>query len=328
MAVRALLAAVESAGVERERFLVAAGLDEALLADVTARMPIAEYRRVVTAVLETTGDPAFGLHMGERASMSAFDVLGHLAEHSSDLREALLTSVRYGRIAADGVRLELEEEADVATLRLKHVSGDAPDARLTAEFVTSALMMLVGLFVGPGALPRRALFAYEPPPHRAEYTRIFGGRERFSHPFTGLELERAWLEEKRLARSPELHALLKERAELLLAKVDRAAAITDRVKRWLAAQSLQTKPTMEACARALGMSARSLRRHLLAESASFDALVGGAQAIRAKQMLEDPRCSIQEAAFALGFSTPAAFTRAFKRWTGVTPTDFRKDKRV
>jgi AraC-like DNA-binding protein len=71
------------------------------------------------------------------------------------------------------------------------------------------------------------------------------------------------------------------------------------------------------------MSSRSLRRHLHAEGASFDDLVGGAQTIRAKQLLEDPRCSIQEAAFALGFSTPAAFTRAFKRWTGATPTAYR-----
>jgi len=155
-------------------------------------------------------------------------------------------------------------------------------------------------------------------------TRIFAGRERFSHAFTGLELERSWLDRAQLDRSPELCALLQTRAELLLARVEQDAPAAERVKRWLVAQRWQTRPTMDAIARDLGMSARSLRRRLLEERVLFSELVDDARASHAKRMLADPRRSVQETAFALGFATPAAFSRAFKRWTGVAPSAYRR----
>ena len=318
-----MLAAVESVGVSRERFLTEAGLEAAQLEDASGRIPLADYSRVVAAVFSTTGDPAFGLHMGERMSSRAFDVLGHLAEHSSNLREAVQLSVRYASIVTEGPRLELEEQGDVATFRLTRLIGEAPEVRLTAEIATSGLLLLIRMFVGADVHARRVCFAYEPPAHRAEYTRIFGGREQFSHAFTGIELDRAWLDHKQLRRSPELHELLQARAEVLLAKVDQDAPAGERLKRWLTAQSLELRPTMTAAARGLEMSARSLRRHLQSEGVVFDELVDRALAFRAKQLLGDPRRSVQEIAYAMGFATPAAFSRAFKRWTGVAPSAYR-----
>ena len=80
---------------------------------------------------------------------------------------------------------------------------------------------------------------------------------------------------------------------------------------------------MDAIARDLGMSARSLRRRLRGERTPYAALVEDARANRAKRMLEDRHLSVQEAAYALGFGTPTAFSRAFKRWTGMAPSAYR-----
>jgi AraC-like DNA-binding protein len=80
---------------------------------------------------------------------------------------------------------------------------------------------------------------------------------------------------------------------------------------------------MDDAARALGVSARSLRRQLAAEGVSYSELVERARVAAAKRMLRDPRTSIQEAAYAMGFAAPAAFHRAFKRWTGMTPKQYR-----
>jgi len=167
------------------------------------------------------------------------------------------------------------------------------------------------------------LFAYQRPPHGAEYTRLFGGSELFSQDYTGIEIERSWLDQTHAYRSPELCTLLQARAELLLAKADQDAPAGERVKRWLTSQNLDTRPTMETIARELGMSARSLRRRLHSERAPFNDLVEEARALRAKGMLADPRHSVQETAYALGFGTPAAFSRAFRRWTGMTPSAYR-----
>ena len=324
MAVRAVIAGVEDAGVARERFLFDAGLAPSQMVDGHARVSWQEYCRVIRAALESSGDPALGLHMGERASTSWFDVLGTLATQSTTLRDALQTCARYSRLATDGPRLDLIEEDERAVVKLSRLSGESPETRFVAEFSTSALFIhLVRRFVGIQSQPRRVYFAHTAPAHHAEYTRIFGGAERFAHAFTGVELERAWLDREQLHHSPELQELLRSRAEFLLSKLDRDATASDRVRRWLASQSLLHKPSMDRIARDLGMSGRSLRRRLTEEGVQYSVLLEDARATSAKRMLEDPGCSVQEAAYALGFSTQTAFARAFKRWTGLSPSAYR-----
>ena len=102
--------------------------------------------------------------------------------------------------------------------------------------------------------------------------------------------------------------------------------MAERVKRWLASHDELLKPTMDAIARDLGMSARSLRRRLREERVQYDELVREARTLRAKRILADPRHSVQDAAYALGFGTPAAFSRAFKRWTGMAPSAYRASR--
>jgi AraC-like DNA-binding protein len=324
MAVRGLVAAVERAGVERAQFLADAELDARLLEADHAFLPLAAYGRVLRAALGSSGDPALGLHMAERASAGGnFDVLGPLSEHSQTLRDALHVGMRYARIVTDGPRLELHEAADRATLRIERADWQSTESRFAAEFSTVSLLRLIRRFVGDDAHARVVGFTYPAPAHRAEYTRLFGGREQFNHAFVGMELDRAWLDRTQLCYSAELRVLLRTRADMLLAKVDLDTPVAERVKRWLASQSTRARPTMEAAARELGMSARSLRRRLQAERAMFNDLVAEAMLLRAKRILADPHRSIQDAGYAIGFDTPSAFSRAFKRWTGMAPSAFR-----
>jgi AraC-like DNA-binding protein len=323
MLVRALVEGVERAGVSRADFLASAGITQLPLDDIRARIPCELYAHVVQEAIASTRDPALGLHMGERAGIGSFDVLGHLAEHGPCLRDALRLAAHYGRIVNDGPRLELYEDGAVATLRMRFLSGNAPATRLCAEFSTVALLRLVRRFVGSDIAARGVFFAYPAPAHRAEYTRVFEGREQFAHEFTGLELERSWLDRTQHGRSPELSALLETRAKELLATVEGDAPAAARAARCIAAHLERGRPTMQAIARDLGMSDRSLRRRLRDEGTAFNTLVDEALTERAQRMLTNPRCSIQETAYAMGFATPAAFARAFKRWTGLAPSAFR-----
>ncbi|MET0386923.1 MAG: AraC family transcriptional regulator [Polyangiales bacterium] len=324
MALRAIVAGVEAAGVSRERFLRDAALDADRLRDGLARISVTEYRHAVHAALVSSRDPALGLHMGEVANITWYDVLGHLALHSANLREALQMCGRYARIATDSAHLELHEHGDTATIKLAHHIGDATTVRFAAEFSTSALLLsLIRPFIGEGVQPRVVSFEYDMPAHHAEYTRIFAGRARFARELTGLEIERRWLDQSQLHHSVELSTLLQSRAELLMTRLEGGAPATERVRHWLASHSLKNKPIMDAVARDLGMSGRSLRRRLFAEGSEYYTLVEEARADCAKRMLVDPQRSVQEAAYELGFATPAAFTRAFKRWTGLSPSAFR-----
>jgi AraC-like DNA-binding protein len=327
MAVRGLVEAVEHAGIRREPFLAEIGINTAQLDDLHARLPIAAYGCAVQAAIKRSGDPALGLHMGERAGIGTFDVLGLLSEHCSTLREALEVSRRYARIVTEDGQLELHEHASDATLCLAFNGTERPEVRLTAEFSTIGLLRLVRRYVGADAQPSCVSFAYPAPAHHAEYRRIFGGRERFSQKLTGLHVQRCWLDQPQPGHSTELQTFLESRAELLLAKVNQVAACAEQVKRWLAERDPLTRPSrpsMEEVARGLRVSVRSLRRRLQSESVRFGDLVEGDLARRAKVMLDDPRFTVQEAAYTMGFATPSGFSRAFKQWTGKAPGAFRR----
>jgi AraC-like DNA-binding protein len=119
-----------------------------------------------------------------------------------------------------------------------------------------------------------------------------------------------------------LHSHLKARAENALGRLERESTQTARVEQILATASPR-QVSMDEVARELGISRRSLRRHLAAEGTSFAELAERSRIRAAKRMLEHRGSSIQEIAYALGFAAPAAFHRAFKRWTGMTPKQYQ-----
>jgi AraC-like DNA-binding protein len=324
MMVRMLAVAVERANVDRTRFFAEAGLDSMSLDDIHARISLPDFKRVIRAALAVSGDPALGLHMAENMSTGSFDVVGHLIEDSGSLRDALRATIHYQRIMTAVTGLELCEDGDIASIRVAFPDPEEPEAYFAAEFAVVGMLRMLRMFAGADALPLRAAFVCPEPAHRAEYTRLFAGREQFSQAYNGLDVERSWLDRVQLGRREELHAYLQTRADQLLAKADKSLPAAERVRRWLASQPANARPTMDEIARDLGTSERSLRRRLSDERMQFSELLDEALAGHAKHMLADPQRSIEETAYALGFSTPSAFSRAFKRWTGRAPTEFRR----
>jgi AraC-like DNA-binding protein len=321
--VRAVLATVERQGVQPDAVLEAASIDAARLDDLTAQLTLAEYDRFRQAAIALSGDEALGLHLVEHARSAAFDVVGHLTEHAATLRQGIETLAKYSRLVTAGPPPELSEEGASACIRFAFRHDASARTRFAAELTLSGFMLMIQGFVGREVRPRGVYFAYPAPPHRAEYTRIFAGSERFEHAFTGIEFDRAWLDRTQPYKSEELYAVLQQQAERALSRIERDAPLAQRVIEHLTAHDPRALPSMDGVARSLGMSARSLRRRLLSEGAVYKQLVEQVVMTRAKRMLEDPRISIQEAAYATGFATPAAFHRAFKRWTGLTPKAYK-----
>jgi AraC-like DNA-binding protein len=320
--VRALANVVERAGVTRDRFLSAAGLDSALVDDNNTRLSLEDYKRVLRAAISVSGDEAFGLHMGEQTHSIAFDVLGALLERAATLRECIEGIIRYSRLVAEGTEAELCESGDTASIRFRSLRGESAPVRLTAEFTMTGLTRMLRQFAGHAARPTNVFFAYAPPAHLDEYRRIFGGAEHFGQDHTEFQFPRAWLDRAQLYQSPDLYAALKTEAERTLGRLERDVVLTERITAILTSRSPAKLPTMEAVARELDMSVRSLRRRLLAEAVTYKDLVERCRMDAAKRMLEKPGASIQEAAYAMGFATPTAFHHAFKRWTGMTPKQY------
>lgn len=326
--VRLLIEAIESMGISRERFLKATGLDPIELDQRDARISTTDYNRMLLTALEWSGDEAFGLHLGERSQSLAFDLLGQLTDHASTLRQGIETIIRYQCILCDFQQPTLHEQDGRASFRFRLSGFDSLGERIASEMSMSAFLRFIRKFVGLSVRPYASYFAYGAPGYRGEYTRVFDGTERFDHEFTGIEFDRAWLNRTQLFKNPELYSVLQKQAERVLHRLTGASSLTEIVLARLNSTDPKRMPLMKEIAHYFGMSDRSLRRRLVAEGAEYKDLIRQARAHIAKRMLDNPQTSIQETAYAMGFATSAAFHRAFKRWTGMTPKQYRSSKLI
>jgi AraC-like DNA-binding protein len=169
-------------------------------------------------------------------------------------------------------------------------------------------------------------FEYAAPTYHREYARIFEGRVRFEQPFTGLCFDKELMAAASPHPDAELHHALRAFTRSRVLHLDERMAYSARVHQFLVWQRPPRLTTMQSVSRALGVSVRSLRRHLTAEGKRFSDLVSEAQAEIARSCLLDERRTIMDTACELGFSDSTSFHRAFKRWTGLTPSEFRKQK--
>lgn len=320
---RALVEAVEAAQVTREDFLARGGFDAGRLEEIDGRMEFSEYESLVEIALDLTGDPALGLHMGNAATSSTYNLSAHLVAHSTSLREGLETLGRYHRLLADRHALQVEEGPRTVTLRYDIHTGSIRCRRFRAEVGVTGVYKMVRYF-DRHANPVRVAFEHPAPAYREEYLRTFDGIVQFEQPFTGLVVDRAAMDATCLNRDEEFLATLEAQAAKRIARLERALTYVDKVRECVT--KAPHRCDMNAVARSLGMSSRSLRRRLTEEGAVYNDVVEQARASLATQLLIDERKTIQEVAQELCYSDASAFCRAFKRWTGSTPKQYQSTR--
>jgi AraC-like DNA-binding protein len=324
--VRVLVAAVERAGVPSADLLVAAKVDRERLADAGGRFDLREFARLQVRAMDLTGDEALGLHIAEQTTEGSFDLMAHVVAHAPTLREALGLCSQFHNILIDDSRLSVRETAETATLTCEFARSVERSDRMLAEFIVAGLHRLVQTFAGPRVAPQMASFEHELPAHHPEYTRLFGGAERFAQRTTALAFDRALLDRAHLHQHPELYSMLRAEAERALKRVTLGLRPSEQLRQYLLARPASRIPDMATAARDLRVSERSLRRQLASENTSYRELVRATLEASARHMLRDPARSIKETAAALGFVDARTFHRAFKRWTGMTPMEYRQTR--
>jgi AraC-like DNA-binding protein len=320
---RALARAVEEAGVPRASLLRAAQLEPAQLEVVDAHLPRGTIYRLCELAVALTGDPALGLHWGERLDSSSFPPISQLIAHTATLRDAFDALSRFRPLLSEQLGYQLQERGGKVTVRCLSLAGEGiATQRLVSEMIVTGVLRLVRSFA-PRAPLECASFAYAAPSYRSEYARIFEGFEAFEQPFTGLVFDAALMAARTSHADDDLHAALHSVVQRRVLRLTQKTPYTLRVRDLLLARSAPQQHPMDEVARALGLSVRSLRRRLAAEGTPYSTIANEACATVSKRLLLEPHCTIQEVAFAMGFSDTSAFHRAFKRWTGMTPSAFR-----
>lgn len=326
----ALLEAAAAAGYDAEALRRAAGLAPDALEDPDARIPLERHAALWEALSRLPGD--VGLQLGPRLSFRALGVVGHAMAASSTVGEALLLLGRYRRLVLEPAlpRLELREGPDGEALAclVQPLPPRFLALRHPAETQAAASLTVLRHLAGAGLTPRAVSFPHSAPPSTRAHAALFRCPLHWGAAETELVVEAEVLARPVARADPALRAYLTRHADAMLAGVEAQGppAWSARVRQRLLERLPHGEPTVGALARDLAVSVRTLHRRLEEEGTGYSALLEALRRERAEALLADPHLSVSEAAFLLGYSEPAAFTRAFRRWTGSAPREWRASR--
>lgn len=321
--VRPVIGRLRALGLDVGTVLSAAGVDSGALDDAETRIPHVAALAVWREAARRSGDDAFGLHVAEDIRPGAFDVLDYAIRASPTLGDGLERLVRYHRILHDGAVVELRVEDDSAWLQ--HVLPPETPAlpRHVAEYIVAAWLVVARQATALDLAPLEVHFRHPPPADQAEHRRLFQARVRFSAAANRLRIARNVLDAPLVKSDAGLSAVLDRYVRDRLDRIPPTSALGHRVRHIVAA-GLSSGIDSDAVAHKLHMSRRTLHRQLASEGTSFKRVVDDLRRELATQYLGERRMAIAEIAFLLGFSEASAFHRAFKRWNGSTPADYRR----
>lgn len=324
-AIQSVVAGLEALGHDPAELCSAAGIDKKLLDDREGRVGHSAAMRLWEEGVRRTGDGALGLHVAEAAPIQSFDVHAYALLSSATLREAFERACRYQRLIHDSTLLTLRSEGQAVVLR-HALPGGLPVPRQPAEFLLTAYVRLGRLAAGQNWIPVEVRFAHQRPGDAAEHVRFFGSAPHFASGENAVVMDRDVIDAKNPRSDPGLLQVLDRYATDLLARLPRVGTLSERVRAHLLGAFSSGVPTSKAVAARLGLSERSLSRGLNKEGTRYKQLVDQLRRERATELLRDERTSIAEVAFLCGFSELSAFYRAFRRWTGQTPADYRAER--
>ncbi len=329
-ATKAILAVVgfaANAGVPPPVLLSAAKLDPTLLAGPDADLLHAQELCLWDHAARLTGDRDFGLHLAEwiaGCSEELFDVLAFALRSCATLGDHYRLAGRYMRLVHQGIYLNLEAEPDLARLVHGHYQEPSPPPRHPVEGMLALSLLKGRRAIGEEFAPQAVCFTHARPEQAGEQERIFRAPVHYGCPRNELLLDRALLSRPQRQAEPRLLALLDRQLTGLLAELPEDRSLPAAVRRCMMDELPEREPAMATIAKKLHMSPRSLQRRLDSEGTSFAAVLGELRRDLALRYLRDERIAIGEVGFLLGFSDVAAFQRAFKRWTGNTPAQYRR----
>ena len=333
---KALLDFAVSRGADRLTLIARSHIHPDELLNQDNRIPVANYLAMLKAGIELCNEPALSLLFGEAVRLpdiSIVGLMGQLAENSEDGRRQIS---RYGRLALD------EEDGDASDpMEIVREGRDVwvrSTSRIYAEnplltesaFARTVCSVRASLASMPEfarrPFPKAIRFTHKEPSYRAECDRIFGVTLFFESAMNAILIDEAFMQMKLPRPNPYLSELLRAHAEGLLENLERSKSIRGRVESLLIPLLHTGEANMDMIAGKLALSRQTLFRKLRAEGVTFEKVLDELRHKLALHYLNGEKGSVHETAYLVGFSDPAAFSRAFKRWTGSSPRTTRNSK--
>jgi AraC-like DNA-binding protein len=322
-AVEKIVNAAAAQGVQPQSLYNAAKLDPSVLLDPDNRIPFAQLVLLYENAAELTGDANFGLHIGQSITPTAFDVVGYCALNSPTLGAAFTRVARYHSIWTDGALFNVETANDTSAIIYSYADTSLHDRRQDAEMTLATVTTLCRNIASPDFAPTFVEFQHDAPRDTSEHLRLFRCPVDFGAPSNKLTFPSSFLSLPIAKADASLCALLDRHAEEMLAKFPPQQSLVDQVRSIITAELRGGDPSLEQVADKLSLTPRTLQRKLQDLGTSHNELLDQMRRHLSMRYLREHEMAICEVAYLLGFSESSSFHRAFKRWTGLTPKEFR-----
>lgn len=322
-----LLRALEARGIDGVTLARDAGITPEQLADPDQRVPLDASSRLWAAAVTVTDDPAFGLEVARHVLPTTFHALGQAFLASATLRDALGRTARYCRVTADVADVSVEEVAGDVVLVIGWRAGTERPAHEALDAVLSAIVGGARFLLGRELAPRSLALERPSPGAAAEdrFQRVFRCPITFGAPTIRLAFATSDADRPMPGGNEALARTIDGVLSTYLAGLD-GASVAERVRQAVVPLLASGEPRIAEVAHELAVSPRSLQRSLGEEGTSYREVLAEVRCELAVEYLRTGS-SVTETTYLLGFSETAAFSRAFKRWTGRVPSGARRGAR-
>lgn len=308
-------------GVDADDLFERVGLDRRLLADPDARYPMSKVVKLWSLALERTGDPCFGLTVAAQWHPTTWHALGYAWLASGTLEDALKRLVRYSSMISTAGKIRLDERPRDFRLIVQLQESATPRPDAAADSVLGNIVHMCRVSYGSDFKPLRVCFVHSGIGCRQKRQEFFESPVEYGSGEYRIDVDKKSLRRPLPSANTELaHANERIVAEYLTRL--EIGTTASRIKTLLVDLLPSGEATEEGLAASLNLSRSSLQRRLREEGTTYRGVLQEVRCELAEKMLLEGSKTLNEISFFLGFADLSAFSRAFKRWTGLAPTAY------
>ncbi|MGE0184301.1 MAG: AraC family transcriptional regulator ligand-binding domain-containing protein [Hyphomonadaceae bacterium] len=324
---KSLLDFAVSKGAGARRLLSRAQIADEYLADQDNRVPFTRFVALMRAAKDETNNPALALEFGAASDLRKYSVVGLISHASANMLEALMQLNRYGRLVVDVAGL-----ADGARFQLSSVNGERwmEDRRANpnefpelTESTWSRFIVVTRNDFPQHTYALEAHVTHAAPAYRRKYEELWQIPVTFGSHWNAIRSNPSWDQVQIQPDNRYVFGVLTDRGDALLSELEAAKTMRGRVEALIMPILHTGDVSADTIASKLGTSRQTVYRNLKAEGVTFEQVLDALRHRMALHYLAGRKVSVNETAYLVGFSEPSAFSRAFKRWTGKSPREFR-----
>ena len=319
-----ILNVLEGQGIEPKSFIentLGKEIDLSLRNDPNARIKYRDLEKVWRATFEQSSDECLGLKLADYWHPSHLGALGYAWLSSTTLQEAFSRLERYVHMITSRISIRSQTSDDRVSVVIER-RDIQPNLYFLMDGMMAVIIKMCRLNAGESMSPQAIRFVHPEPGCIRQFEQYFGCPLKFNAADNRVDFAPAVLE-KRLTGANPIIAEASDRIIIdYLSHID-DANVVDRVKAEIINQLPSGNMTDGSVASALHKSTRTMQRELGELDTTFSAILNEARHDLALKYIRDSRLTLTEIAFMLGFSESSSFSRAFKRWTGSTPSQKR-----